>query len=114
MLTGRLQLGAFVAGFALGVRSQTLWLTAPLLAWLLFERRAALDRMTLRRDESSHRLRRDDVRLADRLVRPGSVRERHEGALQKFLGCAGRLRSGIRKCQQVEEVRLEMPGPRLE
>jgi hypothetical protein len=47
MLTGRLRVGAFVAGFALGVRSQTLWLTAPLLAWLLFERRAAGTRQAI-------------------------------------------------------------------
>jgi hypothetical protein len=41
MLSGRLALGAFVAGLALGVRTQTLWYTVPLLAWLLFDRRSA-------------------------------------------------------------------------
>lgn len=41
LLSGRLRSGAFLAGLALGVRAQTLWLTAPLLAFLLFERRHA-------------------------------------------------------------------------
>ncbi|MGH8185930.1 MAG: hypothetical protein ACREUC_05160, partial [Steroidobacteraceae bacterium] len=41
LLSGRERSGAFLAGIALGVRSQTLWLTAPLLAFLLFERRRA-------------------------------------------------------------------------
>ena len=38
MLAGRLEAGAFVAAFALGIRVQTFWLTVPLLAWLLFRR----------------------------------------------------------------------------
>jgi hypothetical protein len=37
MLSGRASAGAFLAGLAIGVRSQTLWLTAPLLAWLLLQ-----------------------------------------------------------------------------
>jgi hypothetical protein len=41
LLSGRLRSGAFLAGLALGVRSQTLWLTMPLLAFLLVERRHA-------------------------------------------------------------------------
>jgi hypothetical protein len=48
MLTGRLGAGAFVAGVALGIRTQTFWLTAPLLAWLLLERRAAGRREPIR------------------------------------------------------------------
>ena len=48
MLSARMTPGAFVAGLALGVRSQTLWLTAPLLVWLLVERRAASWRMAVR------------------------------------------------------------------
>ena len=35
MVSGRVQAGAFLGGFALGVRSQTFWLTMPLLVWLL-------------------------------------------------------------------------------
>jgi hypothetical protein len=48
MLSGRLESGALVAGLALGIRTQTLWLTAPLLAWLLLESRAAGWRLPLR------------------------------------------------------------------
>jgi hypothetical protein len=48
MLSGRLAAGGFVAGLAIGVRSQTLWLTAPLLAWLLLVRGSVAWRMWLR------------------------------------------------------------------
>jgi len=39
MLSGRLAPAAFMAGLALGIRTQTFWCTAPLLAWVLFEGR---------------------------------------------------------------------------
>jgi hypothetical protein len=39
LLSGRLRIGAFLAGLSLGVRSQTLWLTAPLLALELYRQR---------------------------------------------------------------------------
>ena len=38
MLAGHLPAGAFVTGLGLGLRSQTLWLTAPLLVWVLLKR----------------------------------------------------------------------------
>jgi hypothetical protein len=41
LLAGRARAGAFVAGLALGIRSQTLWLTAPLIALELWRRRGA-------------------------------------------------------------------------
>lgn len=40
MLSGRITAGAFVAGLAIGIRTQTLWLTAPLLVWVLVQRPA--------------------------------------------------------------------------
>ncbi len=50
LLAGRVRAGAFLAGLALGVRSQTLWLTAPLIAVELWGRRgpaAARDRVVI-------------------------------------------------------------------
>ncbi len=41
LLAGRLGAGAFVAGLALGIRTQTLWLTAPLLGFELLKRRGS-------------------------------------------------------------------------
>jgi hypothetical protein len=48
MLSGHLQPGAFLAALALGIRSQTFWLTMPLLVWLFVRRSAATWRERLR------------------------------------------------------------------
>lgn len=41
LLAGRARAGAFLAGLVLGIRSQTLWLTAPLIGLELWSRRGA-------------------------------------------------------------------------
>jgi hypothetical protein len=47
-LTGRLHAATFVAAFALGVRAQSVWLTAPLLGWALVRSRVRTWREWLR------------------------------------------------------------------